>query len=323
MSIYNSRNIFDRFNNLVSLYPDSKALLFPRLSKSITYKELLFISNHFCNSLIKLNIQKGDVVAIFHDKSEYAYGCLIACIRLGVIYVNLDSSCPIGRLRYIYDNCAPKLLIGKEKELEKLSQIDFIQNKYITYEAVILNSDNSYIESDHFPDVHGNDPVYIMYTSGSTGNPNGAVISNNNLQAFIDWSIERFAITHQDVLTSLNPLYFDNSVFDTYVSLFSGATLAVISQEDIKNPFHLIELVYKAECTIWFSVPSLLIYLLKLKQFKEGSLPTIRKIIFGGEGFPKRMLKELYDIFFKQADLENVYGPTECTLLFYTIRDKF
>ena len=124
-----------------------------------------------------------------------------------------------------------------------------------------------------------------MYTSGSTGNPKGAVISHNNLQAFIDWSIERFAITHQDILTSLNPLYFDNSVFDTYISLFSGATLAVISQEDIKNPFHLIELVNKAECTIWFSVPSLLIYLVKLKQFKEGSLPTIRKIIFGGKGF--------------------------------------
>ena len=71
-------------------------------------------------------------------------------------------------------------------------------------------------------------------------------------------------------------------------------------------------------------MPSLLIYLLKLKQFKEGSLPAIRKIIFGGEGFPKRMLKELYNIFFEQADLENVYGPTECTCICsaYTIRDE-
>ena len=113
MSIYNSRNIFDRFKNLVSLYPDSEALLFPRLSKSITYKELLLISNCFCNSLSELSIQKGDVVAIFHDKSEYAYGCLIACIRLGAIYVNLDSSHPINRLRYIYENVCPKTTYWK------------------------------------------------------------------------------------------------------------------------------------------------------------------------------------------------------------------
>ena len=127
MSTYSNRNLFDRFNNIVSLHPDSEALLFPRSSKSTTYKELLLISNHFCNSLIELNIQKGDVVAIFHDKSEYAYGCLIACIRLGVIYVNIDSSCPVGRLRHIYDNCTPKLLVGREKKIEKIRQISYIQ----------------------------------------------------------------------------------------------------------------------------------------------------------------------------------------------------
>ena len=73
MSTCTSGNIFDRFNKLASLYPDSEALRFPRSSKSTSYRELLSITNQICNSLLILNIRKGDVLALFHDRSEYAY----------------------------------------------------------------------------------------------------------------------------------------------------------------------------------------------------------------------------------------------------------
>ena len=66
---------------------------------------------------------------------------------------------------------------------------------------------------------------------------------------------------------------------------------------------------------LWFSVPSLLVYFLKLKAFKKNSLKKIKYIIFGGEGFPKKQLKDLYKIFKNRASLINVYGPTECTCI--------
>jgi D-alanine--poly(phosphoribitol) ligase subunit 1 len=110
-------------------------------------------------------------------------------------------------------------------------------------------------------------------------------------------------------------MHFDNSVFDFYGALFSGASLSPISSEQVRDPRQLVEIINKTGCTIWFSVPSLLIYLLTTRALSASDFPNVRKIIFGGEGFPKPKLKQLYDLFGGRAELENVYGPTECTCI--------
>jgi len=163
--------------------------------------------------------------------------------------------------------------------------------------------------------ISGGSPAYIMFTSGSTGMPKGAVISHANLLWFIAWARERFTITPEDVLTNVNPIYFDNSVFDFYSALFSGAALIPITSDQVRDTRLLVRLINDACCTIWFSVPSLLVYLLTTRALAATDFPNIRKIIFGGEGFPKSKLNQLYVMFGARAELENVYGPTECTCI--------
>ena len=130
---------------------------------------------------------------------------------------------------------------------------------------------------------------------------------------FCDWARDRFAITPDDCVSGANALYFDNSVFDFCASLFNGASLVPLGREMVTNPKQLVEAT--KQCSIWFSVPSLLIYVNTLKAFGENSWPHMRAIIFGGEGFPKAELAKLYARFGKQATLWNVYGPTECTCI--------
>jgi len=113
----------------------------------------------------------------------------------------------------------------------------------------------------------------------------------------------------------LSPLYFDNSVFDFYTALFSGACLVPISKETSKNPKSLVEAVDQQKCTVWFSVPSLLVYLLKMRVLSKSNMTSIGLIIFGGEGFPKGELKKLYELYADRASLVNVYGPTEGTCI--------
>jgi D-alanine--poly(phosphoribitol) ligase subunit 1 len=163
-----------------------------------------------------------------------------------------------------------------------------------------------------------------MFTSGSTGAPKGAVISHANLVWFMQWARDRFAITPDDVLTNVNPLYFDNSVFDFYTALFSGATLVPVFHDQARDPRTLVRIVDAAQCTVWFSVPSMLVYLLTTRALSTKDFGAMRKIVFGGEGFPKAKLKQLWDLFGSRADLENVYGPTECTCICsaYTIRER-
>ena len=116
-------------------------------------------------------------------------------------------------------------------------------------------------------------------------------------------------------MSNLNPLHFDNSVFDIYSALFSGSSLIPFTKEEVANPQTLINKLDNMKCTSWFSVPSLLIYLDIVKVFNIKNMIYLKKIIFGGEGYPKPKLKKIFDIYANRIDFYNVYGPTEGTCI--------
>jgi D-alanine--poly(phosphoribitol) ligase subunit 1 len=117
------------------------------------------------------------------------------------------------------------------------------------------------------------------------------------------------------VFTNLNPLFFDNSVFDVYASLFAGAALVPFTAETLSRPQEAVARVGEMGCTIYFSVPSLLAYFQALKLIDGQVFPRLRLLAFGGEGYPKPMLARLHESIGSRVELLNVYGPTECTCI--------
>jgi D-alanine--poly(phosphoribitol) ligase subunit 1 len=89
-----------------------------------------------------------------------------------------------------------------------------------------------------------------MFTSGSSGEPKGAIISHKNILNFVKWSKKNFFIKTKDVFSQVNPLYFDNSVFDLYNSLLNGSTLVLTDGLDINDPKKLLKKIKKHKCTI-------------------------------------------------------------------------
>lgn len=290
------------------------ALRFPD-GEQVSYDELNRLSNRIARAFLELGVGRGDVVCIFNDKSPWAFASMLASLKIGAPYTNLDVSSPAERLEKMLARCQPALLLFDR--VPDLASEDAGRRAY----DLASPEFRSLVErqaSDDLADSHavtGADPAYIMFTSGSTGFPKGAVMSHGNVLNLVAWARTTFDIQPADVLTNVNPVYFDNSVFDFYSSLFSGATLCPVRAEIVQNARELVRTVDRLECTIWFSVPSLLVYLLTLRALGPGDFASVTRVIFGGEGFPKGKLRELYDLLADRARLINVYGPTECTCI--------
>ena len=309
-------NLGIRFENIVKRYPKNTAIKFSK-SIAISYKKLNSKVNQFARYLLEQGLNQNDVVCITGTKNIYTYVCMLACLKIGAAYSILDDKSPVERLERIIINCLPKILFIDnvlEKSLNKLIKqlkIKVIINNKI--EKKLQNYEKSNLEITR--KITSVSPAYIMFTSGSTGFPKGALITHGNLLNLISWSIKTYNIRPTDILTNVNPLYFDNSVFDFSSALFSGACLIPFSKDIVANPVLLVKLINELKCTLWFSVPSLLIYLDTMKVLNKNNMKFITRFIFGGEGYPKPKLKLLYDLYSNRCDIFNVYGPTECTCI--------
>lgn len=270
--------------------------------------------------LLAKGLQRGDVIAIGHNKRPLSYALMLAAIRLGIAYVNIDVASPIARTSSILQSSAASLLFfddpSYQQAMTELAASHECPLLQLTDSILLEVTDDDRIEQHRLSRlVDGASIAYIMFTSGSTGVPKGVAVTHQNVLHFIAWGQERFGISEHDNFANLSPMYFDNSVFDFYVGLFSGASLSPVYRELLTSPYELVPFIGRLACTIWFSVPSLLIYLMAMKAMAPAALPDLRAIVFGGEGYPKVELKKLYDLFSRQASLVNVYGPTECTCI--------
>ncbi len=314
------------FSNVLTNKSHRPALIY--IERNICYAELSHLVSGLTSLLISNGCKRGDVIAIGHNKRPLSFALMLACLRLGVAYVNIDVASPVVRLCSMLQISGASLLFYDElkykENMEELASKSFCKLLLLDEERLpTLSKGDREQHQKLMRLVDGSTIAYIMFTSGSTGVPKGVAITHQNVLHFIRWGQIRFGVTEQDNFANLSPMYFDNSVFDFYISLFSGASFTPINRELLGCPYELVPFLCKMKCTIWFSVPSLLIYLMTMKVMRAEALPTIRLIVFGGEGYPKIELKKLYDHFANQAELVNVYGPTECTCICsaYTLMD--
>ncbi|MBI5403547.1 MAG: amino acid adenylation domain-containing protein [Ignavibacteriae bacterium] len=322
--IYNLGILFDE---VCKKHKDSIALHYNK-KHFVTFSDLKDLSNSIANYLLSSGISRGDVVAIFNTKSEFAFSVMIACLKIGAIYTNLDLTSPWERISKILSKCKPKIVV-KDYLDNKVLDKALIEDGYSVIDLHSVEFQNEFkrcfsekLDINH--EINGSNPAYIMFTSGSTGFPKGAVMSHQNLINFIGWGKERFDVKPDDAFTNVNPIYFDNSVFDFYTAIFTGTRLVVFPNDAAKDVRGMLDKINELKCTIWFSVPSFLVYLITTKILNKNEFKHIRKISFGGEGFPKPRLKYLYDLYKERAEFVNVYGPTECTCICssYKITEK-
>lgn len=308
-------------------YPEHPALVYEKAT--LTYAALEAESNRLAQRLAALGIRRGDRVGVFLPKSPRAVVALLGSMKAGAAYVPLDPNMPARRVAYILQDCGIGCLVTSGSQWRRLAAGD------ATLPALQLVLTDDEVVDDSLlppaavpwaevrqasaaplpvPGLTENDLAYILYTSGSTGNPKGVMLSHRAALTFVDWAHETFRVTHADRLSSHAPFHFDLSIFDLYVAFKAGATVHLLSPTLSVFPLSLAQYMAAQRLTVWYSVPSILTSLILHGQLATHDLSALRCVLFAGEVFPLKYLRQLVRLL-PHPEYHNLYGPTETNVI--------
>jgi amino acid adenylation domain-containing protein len=306
-------------------YPERDAIICK--DRTISYRELERQSNKLAHKLIALGVEKGDRLGLFFDRGIESIIAACGVLKAGASYVPIDPMSPLRRFSYIIEKCKIKTLISVHEKLAKMETV-FPEIRSLE-QIVLMNSEAmdpgtwrtmEVINGLSVPEEFGDsapsvgsidsDIAYILFTSGSTGNPKGVMISHLNALTFVNSTCDFFHIEKEHRLSNIAPLHFDMSIFDIFVAFKAGACVVSIPEAVTIFPVKLAHYISEKKISIWNSVPSALSLLATYKDLETCDLSSMRLVLFAGEPFPLKYLRLLQKAM-PGARFCNMYGQTE------------
>ncbi len=303
----------------IAAAPDASRLAVVGPDHTLSYAELVDRAERLA---ARLATRPGPVLLYGHKEPAMVVG-IVAALRAGRPYVPVDRSAPPARIVRMLAAAWPTHAVLAQEPAPALAEelaargIESIELDPTASRIAIGAFDRS--ELPPVPD----DPdaaVYIVFTSGTTGDPKGVPIPDRALRHFADWLLA----THPFVPggeTFLNqaPLSFDLSVMDLYGALLSGGTWFAVDRTELDDPRRLFRRLDGAPLTTWVSTPSFARFCLAEPRFGQEMLSALRRFLFCGETLPVGVAQELLARF-PRAQVWNMYGPTEATVAVTAVR---
>ncbi|MEE9255025.1 MAG: amino acid adenylation domain-containing protein, partial [Pseudomonadales bacterium] len=284
--------------------PEAVALEFD--GDQLSYGELNRRANRLANHLRDLGVAPEVLVAVCIERSAEMVVALLAVLKAGGAYVPLDPSYPRNRLEYMLSDSGAGVLLTQRRLAGRLSGHGANEVYVDTFDW----SDPAHSEDNPVSVVKAEYLAYVMYTSGSTGDPKGVLGVHRATINRLSWMWETFPFTDGDLCCHKTSLNFVDSVAELFGPLLRGVCVVVVGQEDIRDPRALVSCLAAHGVTRVLVVPSLLRVILDAHAELSRILPKLRYWVTSGETLTKD-LAERFKAAYPAAVLLNFYGSSE------------
>ena len=279
---------------------------------ALTYAALREHALRVAAGLVSAGVGVRAPVAVLMDKGRESVACFQGILYSGNFYVPLDEKAPPARLEKILQNLSPRFVIADERAADQLRGMGFPEEKILLLARLLTHAPDRAAADDRLRGMLDTDPVYVKYTSGSTGMPKGVIIPHRGVLDYAAWVADSFSITEAARFGNQAPFYFDNSILDIYACLLTGAAMHIIPEVLFQFPGKLPVYLREHRIDSIFWVPTVLMNVARSGALDTCALPNLRRVLFCGEPMPSAALN-VWKRSLPECLFANLYGPTEIT----------